>query len=90
MYGIRFWQKWLCKRNRKLVVKAREGNSPWSSDCDVLNYLSTTDLLNSCSLSTLHTQGCEAEQAELPASEASATNNERTVGQFKRFSFYLN
>jgi len=58
-------------------VKAREGNSPWSSDCDVLNYLSTTDLLNSCSLSTLHTQGCEAEQAE-QASEVSATNNEIT------------
>lgn len=59
-------------------MKAREGNSPWSSNCEVLHYLSTADLLNSCSLSTLCTQGYEAEQAEVPASEVSVANNERT------------
>lgn len=55
--------------------------------------MSTEDLLNSCSLSTLCTQGYEAEQAEVPASEVSAPNNGRAQNgaKIQRFmSFNVN
>ncbi len=64
-------------------MKAREGSRPWLSGCDVLNYLSSEDLLNSCSLSTIHTQGYEPESAELAASELSGTTIYIILNQHK-------